>query len=84
MTPDAVKARMAQFLGGEEPDLSDEARLADVVPESFLLVQLVIDLQEELDFHLAAEDLRDVVTVGDLARLCAARAARAPARPPHP
>ena len=72
----AEKARacLAQALGRSADALGDDLVLADLVVESFALVEVVIQLQETLDIRLMQEDLRDVATVGDLVRVCAQRA----------
>src|SRR5580658_1571490 len=46
--------------------VSDDARLNELVTDSFVLVELVVELQEMFDVHFFQEDLRRVVTVGDL------------------
>ena len=46
-----------------------EDRLADLVPSSFSLIELLIELQEEHGIRLSQEDLRGLVTVGDLVAL---------------
>lgn len=70
MEAETVKQRIAAFVGVSPADLPDETRLADVVTESFRVVELVIGLQEDLGFILHAEAFRHVVTVGDLVEAC--------------
>jgi len=62
----AVKAKMGTFLKIPLERLQDNATLSDLVHESFLLVQLAIELQEEFNARLVQEDLKDVRTVHDL------------------
>jgi acyl carrier protein len=64
--PEAVRARIWTFLHLDPSKAVDGAVLTDLVTESFVLVQLVIDLQEEFGIRLSGEDLREVRTVGDL------------------
>ena len=64
--PQAVKAKMGAFLRIPLERLQDNATLSDLVYESFLLVQLAIELQEEFNARLVQEDLKDVRTVQDL------------------
>ena len=64
--PQAVKAKMGAFLKVPLGRLQDDAALSDLVHESFLLVQLAIELQEEFNARLVQEDLKDVRTVRDL------------------
>ena len=56
-------------------ELADQTLLNDLVAESFALIETVINLQEDLDIRLVQEDLRDVITVGDLVRVCSQRLA---------
>jgi acyl carrier protein len=63
---EAVRERISTFLRLAPGKAVDSAVLTDLVAESFVLVQLVIDLQEEFGVRLSGEDLRDVRTVGDL------------------
>ena len=68
-----VKQVLGQSLNREPGELEDAIVLTDLVAESFALIETVISLQEELSIRLVQEDLRDVKTVGDLVRVCAAR-----------
>lgn len=72
-----IKKALARSLNREPDALADDVVLIDLVAESFALVETVINLQEELNFRLVQDDLRDVKTVGDLVRVCADRL-------PHP
>jgi len=67
------KAKMASLLRQPVTKLDDDAVLTDLVVESFLLIEMVIELQEEFGVRLVQEDLRDVKTVGDLVNLFASR-----------
>jgi len=68
-----VKKALAESLKRPTEDLDDEIALVDLVAESFALIETVINLQEDLSIRLVQEDLRDVKTVGELVRVCAAR-----------
>ncbi len=72
-----IRKALARSLNREPESLADDVVLIDLVAESFALVETVINLQEELNFRLVQDDLRDVKTVGDLVRVCADRL-------PHP
>lgn len=72
-----IRKALARSLNREPDALADDVALIDLVAESFALVETVINLQEELNFRLVQDDLRDVKTVGDLVRVCADRL-------PHP
>ncbi|MCI0416973.1 acyl carrier protein [bacterium] len=62
-----VREKIAAFLNQPLANIEDEAILTSLVPESFLLVELVIELQEEFGVRLMQDDLKNVRTVGDLA-----------------
>jgi acyl carrier protein len=52
--PAKVKARIAEFLKTPIERLDDGTVLTELVHESFVLVQLVIDLEEEFDVRLVS------------------------------
>ena len=62
-----VREKIATFLNQPPASIRDDAVLTSLVPESFLLVELVIELQEEFGVRLMQDDLKDVKTVNDLA-----------------
>lgn len=67
MNRDSVKAFMAKQLNIPVTKLADEsANLTDLVHESFILIELVIALQEEFKVRLIQEDLQEVKTLGHL------------------
>lgn len=68
-----VRERISTFLHLSPGRAVDGAALTDLVTESFVLVQLVIDLQEDFGIRLDGEDLRDVRTVGDLIAIVVSR-----------
>jgi acyl carrier protein len=68
-----VKEKMATLLNQPVSKLEDGAVLTTLVVESFALIEMVIELQEEFGVRLVQEDLRDVKTVGDLTELIASR-----------
>lgn len=70
----AVRRRIGAFLKVTPERLRDEVVLASLVHESFVLIQLVMDLQEEFDVRLVQEDLKDVKTVADLVGVIAGHA----------
>lgn len=74
VTRDDVKQHMAGFLKRPAERLDDQSVLTDLVTDSFVLVDMVIDLQEELGTRLMQDDLKEVKTVGDLTKLFVAHA----------
>ena len=71
-----VKERMAAFLRQPITKLEDSAVLSDLVLESFVLVEMVIELQEQFNIRLVQEDLNSVKTVGQLTKLFEDRASK--------
>jgi len=71
---DKVKEHMSKILKLPAARLTDDAPLSDLVTDSFVLVDLVIELQEEFDILLVQDDLKNVKTVGDLVSLFEAKA----------
>ena len=69
VTADKVKEKMSGLIRQPIEKLKDDAVLTDLVTQSLLLVEMVIELQEEFSVRLVQDDLKDVKTVGDLTRL---------------
>ena len=65
-TRDQVRKIMADALGHQVSKIEDAALLTDLVNSSFLLVEMVIELQEEFDIRFQQSDLADVQSVGEL------------------
>lgn len=72
--PAAVKARISDTLQLPLAKLADDRLLTDVVTESFAMVEVVIDLQEEFGVRLDQAELKKLKTVADLTGLVAAKA----------
>jgi acyl carrier protein len=70
----AIKERISRSLHLPIAKLKDEALVKDIVTESFALVEMVIDLQEEFGIRLGQEDLKVIKTIGELTALIAERA----------
>jgi acyl carrier protein len=70
----AVLARVAEVL--RRPSVSPDAELAHLAVDSFVLVELVLELQDEFRVHFDHEDVQRLRTVRDLVDLVEARAAR--------
>lgn len=77
VTADDVRLRIAEILRLREARVAPDAVLTDLVAESFQLVEMAIELQEDYDVLLGQADLRDLRTVGDLAELVRSRIAPA-------
>jgi len=68
-----VREKVAEVLGHELQAIADSAVLTDLVNSSFLLVELVIELQEEFDVRFQQADMNAVSTVGELLGLVDSR-----------
>ena len=71
--PAHVKQRIADTLQLPLAKLADERLLTDVVAESFAMVEMVIDLQEEFGVRLEQAELKKLKTVAELTALVAAK-----------
>ena len=70
-----VREKIAEILGQKPEKIVDDAVLTDLVNNSFLLVETVIELQEEFDIRFQQADLTSLTLVGQLLDLSAARMA---------
>lgn len=73
--PATVRQRIAETLQLPLAKLADDRLLTDVVTESFAMVEMVIDLQEEFGIRLDQAELKQLKTVADLTALVAAKTA---------
>jgi len=72
-----IKNRISATLQIPVAKLRDEALITDIVTESFAIVEMVIDLQEEFGIRLGQEDLKSIQTIGALTTLISERTANA-------
>jgi len=68
-----VRAKIAEVLGHPAEKITDDAVLTDLVNSSFLLVEMVIELQEEFDIRFQQADMNEVSTVSQLLDLADSR-----------
>jgi acyl carrier protein len=66
-----IRAAIARFLKKPIEKTTDATLLADLVQESFVLVEMVIELQESFHVRFGQAELSTVKTVGDLLDLVA-------------
>lgn len=71
---DDVKEKLASFLKQPISRMQDDALLTNLVVESFILVEMIIELQDDFGIRLVQEDMKHVKTVGDLTELLVSRA----------
>jgi len=68
-----VRGKIAEILGHTPQIVVDDVVLTDLVNSSFLLVEMVIELQEEFDVRFQQVDMNEVATVGQLLDLVDSR-----------
>tara|TARA_S200000501_G_C20274102_1_gene504184 strand:- start:253 stop:492 length:240 start_codon:yes stop_codon:yes gene_type:complete len=66
VNPEEIKSRIAKVLNISSDKFNDETSLKDLVSDSFLLVEMAIELQEDFTVRFSQEDLKKIDTVGDL------------------
>lgn len=64
-----VKTVISKRMRVPMDQIGDDSELTSFAVESFTLVEFLIDLQERHGIRVVAEDLRELRTVRDLARL---------------
>jgi acyl carrier protein len=68
-----VKETIAKSLDLEASQLDDSKELTSLVQDSFMLVELIMTLQEDLGVMVVQEELKDVKTVGQLVEVFSAK-----------
>ena len=68
-----IKERMSEILNQPRDALANEAELTSLVTSSFVLVEMIIELQEELGVRFGQADMEEVSTVGQLVDLFVSR-----------
>ena len=71
---DEIIGRITDVLGVSAGRVRGDVPLADLVSDSYRLVEMAIELQDDYDVIFSQADLSAVTTVGDLADLVRARA----------
>lgn len=66
ITFEAVATRIASVLHVPAPALTPDTMLNDLAADSFMLVEMVVDLQEEFDAVFTQASLREVRNLGEL------------------
>jgi acyl carrier protein len=72
---EAAIRKMAEVLGHTPESITDDAVLTTLVSSSFVLVEMVIELQEEFGVRFQQADMNGVSTVGQLLALLESRVA---------
>lgn len=63
---EAIKKEMAKVLHLKVENIKDELPLKQLVAESFILIELVIELQDTFDIVISQAELPEIETVGSL------------------
>jgi acyl carrier protein len=66
MDTEEVLERIAELLAVPVAEVTPHTSIRDLVRESFMLVELIIDLQEEYDTYFTHDELREIETIGQL------------------
>jgi acyl carrier protein len=69
VTFDLVADRVGTLLSLPADKLTPETALQDLALDSFRMVEMVVDLQEEFDSIFTQDQLQQVHTLGDLFKL---------------
>jgi acyl carrier protein/phosphopantetheinyl transferase (holo-ACP synthase) len=70
---DAVATHISSLISMPVERLTPDVTLAEIVPDSFTMVEVSVDLQEEFDVVLRQQDLKDMNTLDDLVALLRSR-----------
>ncbi len=73
-TGEDVRSRVAEVLGVDPSSVRPGTALGDLVSDSYRLVEMAIELQDDYDVIFTQADLSGVSTVADLAELVRSRA----------
>ena len=65
-TREQIRGRIAEIIGQPLDRVQDQVQLANLVISSFLLVELIIDLQDEFEARFGQTEMQDVKNVGQL------------------
>jgi len=68
---DFVKDKIAAFLKISADDLQEGTVLSNLIADSFMIVELMIELEETCGARLQQEDVKHVKTLGDLTSVVA-------------
>jgi phosphopantetheinyl transferase/acyl carrier protein len=70
---DQMAAQISSLISVPLDRLTPETTIAELVPDSFMFIEVAVDLQEEYDVVLDQDDLKGLRTLGDLATLLRSR-----------
>lgn len=70
---EAIKNNVAAFLKVPAARIDEATPLNGIVPDSFMLVELLIQLQEDYGIRLSQADIEHIETIADLTHLILTR-----------
>jgi acyl carrier protein len=83
LTAETVKSFLATFTRVPLEKIEDDTPMMELVAESFMMVELMLALQEDLGVDLVHEDLEGVQSVGELIEVLQSRSCAGAARAEH-
>lgn len=69
ITLEQIKSEIAKFLKKDISLIREDVPLGDLVAESFVLIEMIIELQDIFGIRLNQEDLVGVKTLRDLSKV---------------
>lgn len=66
MRSETIKTKISEFAKIPLSKIEDNKEITELVADSFMLVEMMLNLQEEFEIELEQEDLVDVKTVLDM------------------
>jgi acyl carrier protein len=72
---DRVAQQLSSLLSIPAAQLTPETTIAELVPDSYMFIEIAVDLQEEYEVVFFQEDFDDLHTLGDLTALLQSRLA---------
>lgn len=66
---EAICAKVSELLDVSTSRCTPDAQLVDLVSDSFRLVEMAIDIQDDYEVVFGQSDMKQLVTVHDLAEL---------------
>lgn len=72
-TIEKLYADISRLTHHKVESINPETSLTQLVPESFVLIELMIELQEQYDILITQDEMMGIKTVGDLSLLLSSK-----------
>lgn len=69
LTIENIRAKLSDFTKIPINKIQDDMQLTELVADSFVLVELMLTLQEDFSIHLSQQELENVHCIADLLQL---------------